>query len=128
MELTGLELDSEEQACLEALVREPVLPRADLLAELTAYQTSLPELAAAHPMMDLDLAQRIGAACERLMSLHDDTAPLDQRRLIQAAVRYFIEDEDAAGDLESYMGFDDDAEVVNAVATHLGHPDWRIEL
>ena len=55
-----------------------------------------------------------------LSSVKDDT-PDAERLAIQAAVRYFVLEDDAESDLNSVIGLDDDAEVVNAVLRHLGH-------
>ena len=43
-------------------------------------------------------------------------------------MRYFLREDDGDADLDSVLGFDDDAEVMNAVVTHLGHGEWLIEV
>ena len=54
-----------------------------------------------------------------LDELADDT-PEEHWRLVQAAVRYFVSTEDADADLESLIGFDDDGDVIEAVALAVG--------
>jgi hypothetical protein len=46
--------------------------------------------------------------------------------MVQAAVRYFLIEDDADGDLDSILGLDDDADVMNAVLRHLGYDDWQV--
>jgi hypothetical protein len=43
-------------------------------------------------------------------------------------VRYFVLNEDAEGDMDSLVGFDDDALVFNAVVEELGHADLVVDL
>jgi len=77
--------------------------------------------AAAHrdDYLDIGLAERIHQALIALMAAVVDSDPTD-RRLVQAAVRYFIHDEDVIADLDSPTGLDDDALATGAVARHLG--------
>ena len=51
----------------------------------------------------------------------------DHRRLVQIAVRYFIEDDDAERDSTSPIGFDDDALVVDLVVEELRKDGITIE-
>jgi uncharacterized membrane protein YkvA (DUF1232 family) len=67
------------------------------------------------------------ASMKLLTTLKDDT-PEERRAAIQAAVRYFVIEDDADSDLDSILGLDDDAEVLNAVLKHLGHDDWLVEV
>jgi len=50
------------------------------------------------------------------------------RSLIIGAARYFVEARDAAPDLTSLLGFDDDAQVLHYVLEAIGRADLRIEL
>lgn len=76
-----------------------------------------------HPFVDLDLAEDLAATCRALLSQVDPEDPA-QAALVGGAVRYFLDSDDAEGDLESAEGLVDDAEVVNYVirATGLGVP------
>ena len=51
-----------------------------------------------------------------------------QRRLLCAMLRYFARNFDEISDMESEIGFDDDAEVVNACLALYGREDLRISL
>ncbi len=67
-------------------------------------------------------ARQIGSG---LLSLLKD-CPEDQFRHVQAATLYFASYEDAQPDIESDDGFDDDAEVFNAVCVLLGRDDLKV--
>ncbi|MBJ95981.1 MAG: hypothetical protein CMP23_16075 [Rickettsiales bacterium] len=58
---------------------------------------------------------------------HDGLGGFDQR-LLQAAVFYFVEDDDGDADFDSEDGFDDDIEVFNAVAERFGRGELAIDL
>ncbi|MEL7155518.1 MAG: hypothetical protein AAFN30_02850 [Actinomycetota bacterium] len=76
---------------------------------------------------DVETADAIGAA---LLALLREQNGFDdeQRALIRGAVEYFLLADDAAGDLDDVLGFDDDARVVNSMLTRIGLPQYRIEL
>jgi uncharacterized membrane protein YkvA (DUF1232 family) len=50
----------------------------------------------------------------------------EHHRLVQAAVLYFVTDEDAESDTSSLIGFDDDRRVVRRVRTELGRAGTAI--
>lgn len=83
--------------------------------------------AEAGPNADLEAAQAIGRALITLLSagLSLDDA---QRALVRGAVEYFLMVDDASGDLEDVLGFDDDARVVNSVLDRIGQPQLKIDL
>lgn len=63
-------------------------------------------------------ARRVGVG---LLLLLEGCAP-EQLPLVQAAAFYFASDEDAVPDVQGEDGFDDDAEVFNAVCHAVGRP------
>jgi hypothetical protein len=73
-----------------------------------------------HPFIDLDLAEDLAATCKALLALVDPTDPR-AAALVGGAVRYFLDSDDAEGDMDSAEGLVDDAEVVNYVIAHLGY-------
>lgn len=113
----------------EDLMRQPLMPLHDLYQQLSAYEAELNQRRRSRdPDVDATLARELMVACRHLLdTLSEDTAE-DTRHMVQAAVRYFIIEDDAEADLNSILGLDDDAEVVNAVLTHLGYLDWLVEL
>jgi len=78
-------------------------------------------------LIDMELAARIGDGCLALLGGWEDL-PESHRRLVQGACFYFAESDDDEDDFESVIGFEDDAEVLNHVASRLGRDDLIIEL
>ncbi len=69
--------------------------------------------------LNLPLIGRMTAALDTaLTSYHSLTET--QRGLLVGAIRYFVENEDAANDLDDSFGFDDDLAVINAVLLEIG--------
>jgi hypothetical protein len=84
----------------------------DHLAEFEALVDKL-------EFLDLPLARLIGAQCHLMLAHLDSQSSDDERRLVQAAVRYFVHKDDSECDNTSPIGFDDDAEVAALVAREL---------
>ncbi|MBK8979860.1 MAG: hypothetical protein IPM29_28515 [Planctomycetes bacterium] len=106
------------------LEREPLRSVAELRAELGAFERGLDSADAHHPLADLALARRIASGCRRLLADPRNTDPARLRR-VQLAVRYLVLEDDAESDRRSPLGFDDDAQVFDIVATELGSPELR---
>lgn len=81
----------------------------------------------AGPMTDVETAELIGESLTKLIG-SDLEFDDDARSQIRGAVEYFLLTEDAAGDLEDALGFDDDARVVNTVLDRIGHPEFAVDL
>ncbi len=77
--------------------------------------------------VDTHLARVIA---DRLLKLLEawDLFEETERAAAHAAVTYFVINEDAASDLNSPTGFDDDAQVANACFSFLGRADLLIDL
>ncbi len=116
-------LPGEASRLLRQLVAEDPISADRLRADLAAHLSELTAHSARHEFIDIGTATRLNAVCHRLLDRLADGAPEDHRRLVQAAVRYFILDDDAESDLHSPIGFDDDAQVVKAVAAAVGAGD-----
>jgi [ribosomal protein S5]-alanine N-acetyltransferase len=106
----------------ERLLREPLRDPEDLRREVVLYVNMLAHTAADNPSVDPELGRDIGRTCEGLLMAIGLATPEHARRQIQAAVRYFVTEEDGDSDLE-IGGLDEDAAVANAVAIHLGRSD-----
>jgi hypothetical protein len=78
--------------------------------------------------LDVHLADCISRSCMTLLNEEWDRAEGVGKRLIQAACHYFVENDDEDRDLESVYGFDDDAEVVNAILELLNRQDLTIQI
>jgi uncharacterized membrane protein YkvA (DUF1232 family) len=85
-----------------------------------AYLEALPEAARVHEFLDVGKARSVGARCLRLIDTLTLATPESAHRAIQAAVLYFVLDDDAESDTESVIGFDDDEQIVAAVERILG--------
>ncbi len=119
-------LNPEEQDQFRSLCL-PTTPE-DLAALPELVDLHLTQIEAeAGPNADLETAQAIGRSLITLLGagLTFDEA---QRALIRGAVEYFLMVDDASGDLNDVLGFDDDARVLNSVLDRIGHPQLKVEL
>ena len=69
--------------------------------------------------LDLDTAEKVAAGCLHLL---DQLAPgmePEPHHAVQAAVLYFVLEDDAEAD-DSVIGFDDDLQVLDTTAQYLG--------
>jgi len=69
-------------------------------------------------LLNLVRARELTAQARRLLARYPEASEAD-RRLIQAAVLYFVLDNDAAPDSRSLLGLEDDARVLAAVVRYL---------
>lgn len=109
----------------ERLLDETPRTFAELRAELDDHVVQIQSASGANEFLDAALALAIASSCRALLE-HTETGSGHERALAQAAVRYFVLDDDADHDLESVCGLDDDAMVCNAVARELGREDLVI--
>lgn len=106
----------------ERLVAEPLRDPEDLRREVGLYVSMLDGAAHDDPSVDHQLGRDIARTCDGLLMAIGESTPEHTRRQIQAAVRYFVTEEDGDSDL-GIGGLDEDAAVANAVALHLGRED-----
>jgi hypothetical protein len=104
------------------LLDEPLRPLDELREEVRQYVAVLEHAAQDNPYVDDILARDIGRVCEGLLDAVTEETPELVLRQIQAAILYFVTEEDGDSDL-SIGGLDEDAAVANAVACHLGRED-----
>jgi hypothetical protein len=116
-------LPAETREFVRTLASEPRRSAQELLGEVRSYLKELEGLAESLEFLDLATARRLAVQCEALLSGDTDTFSDETHHLIQIAVRYFVEDEDGEGDTTSLVGFDDDAEVIVAIAKAVGRED-----
>ncbi len=116
-------LPSDMRDIVKGLLQEATVELHQLEACLTEYVGELQQRAACTEFLDMELARKLVRQCQALVAgIHEDTSG-EHRRLIQAAVRYLILDEDSEGDTASPIGFDDDALVIELVAKAVGRED-----
>ena len=109
------------------LSAEELLPLDDLPDQITAYLEDLAHRSLEHEFIDLELATTIGQRFHDLIDGVTIEMSREHRRLIQAAAKYFVTEQDADADTTSPIGFDDDTFVFNFVARELGRDDLVIE-
>ena len=113
----------EARPLLQALWETEVQSVDTMRTEVAAYRDTLADLQTRHEFLDRSTADRIALQLDSLLSWLGAHPNPDSARLIHVAVRYFVEDDDGESDFDSPIGFDDDAEVVEAVARMLGQQD-----
>ena len=100
---------------------------AEFLGGLIRRHLEAVDGAAGKAYVDAHLARVIADRLLKLMESWDVFSESEQA-VVHATVHYFVLNEDAAGDLSSATGFEDDAQVANACASFLGRPDLLIDL
>ncbi len=76
---------------LRRFTQEPLQEGSVLLGKVRAYLEELQQLSEESEFLDLALARRIAAQCESLIASLATGGSEDAHRLVQAAVRYFVE-------------------------------------
>lgn len=117
--MTAGSLPGTLQSAYDALLTRPLQDAASLKRLISDYLEELDKRFAEDAVFNLELAESIGKGCLALLEGFDEH-PEDAQRAIQVACVYFVEDDDDDPDLDSVMGFDDDAMVFNHVAWSLG--------
>ncbi len=79
------------------------------------------------PTADMEMAERIAGSLLSLLASKTDFQA-NERALIRGAVEYFLLADDASGDLDDPLGFDDDARVLNSVLGRIDRSDLAIDL
>ena len=111
------------------LCGEELRPVHELFKDVRGYQQALAKRSTwQDDDFDPQLARSLADAALKLLGTLNEDTPEPTRRLVQAAVRYFVIEDDADSDLGSILGLDDDAEVLNAVLRHLGYGEWVVAI
>lgn len=102
-------------ALVGRLCREPTMSRNGLREELERFRLRVREAAQVDEFLDLALGMNLADRCERMLSDLDSLADSRLHPLIELAIRYLVLRDDAEGDVDSIIGFDDDRLVVEIV-------------
>src|SRR5690606_31208346 len=112
--MSDLSIPPELRARWEVLVQQPLAPLEVLRDDLEAHL----QHARGHGAADPRLLEGIASGALALLDGLGAQPAEEQRRLVQAAIAWFLLEDDEVPDLDSPAGLDDDAAVFNAVARH----------
>lgn len=108
----------ELQQTLTELMREDPLDSITLSGQIEAHLSAFEGEYRINEFVDLTQARRLAEQSKQLLDRWDFLTP-GQKRIAQAAMRYFVLVEDVESDFD-VGGLDDDAKVMRAVLEHLG--------
>ena len=113
-------------ASVEEILARPAAGQEDMLEDLDDYTTQIDAASRQRADLDVHLAEMILRTCRTL--LEEDWAHLDpaQQSLVRLACVYYLDSDDADGDLESPFGFEDDALILNLVLEFIGRSELRV--
>ena len=97
------------------LLEEPLIAPERLVREVEEHVGVVRRVVMEGAPLDVPAVERLASRLRALLERLGPSGPEPDRRLLQAAVRYFVLADDAEGDLVSLMGFEDDARVLEAV-------------
>ena len=107
-------LNPKEFEILQKLSNEYAkTPLIELTNRTKKYTKELEEIAKTNGLLNLKLAQRINDTILKVEKLWTELA-LDSQYWLKGAIAYYFLTEDEEDDISSAIGFDDDAEVLNA--------------
>lgn len=107
-------------AIVERFFRERLSSPVELHRTVSNYRNSLEGAAREIDYIDVELVGNVANLCHRLIDTLQGPVTPEQHHLVQAAVRYFVTAEDAEGDTDSLIGFEDDRLVAVTIALELG--------
>lgn len=113
---------------LKQLLDEDLIPVESLPHIVESYRRVIQDAYRRNKRANIELGNQIADALRALLRSIDDTTGDQNLRIIQAAVRFFVIQDDGAGghDLATLDGLDDDAAIVNAVLRYFGRDDLMI--
>jgi uncharacterized membrane protein YkvA (DUF1232 family) len=128
-DLTSIKIDAvvldmpiEYRDRFQELLQKPTLTVDELRSQVERYTATVKRVSRMVRLLDIDRALALSHSALSLIDLLKPEHPPAVKMLIQAAVHYFIfeeEDEEVTG----VLGFDDDVWVMNAVSKALGRMD-----
>jgi hypothetical protein len=107
---------------------DELVPRTALRDDVLSYLRLVEDMAKLNRIINHQMAEAIAKRLVSMLKKVGKNSPEFDRRILQAACRYFVLEGDGEDDLDSEEGFDDDCEVMNAVAEHLGREELMIDL
>lgn len=114
---------------LQQLLAEDLIPVEALPHIVESYRRVIHEARKTNPRTNTVMGDMIANSLLALLKTVTPKTGEPNLRVIQAAVRYFvIQNDGVTHDLETETGFDDDARVVNAVFRFFGRDDLMIDV
>lgn len=108
-------LSGETRRLFVELLDEPLVPLTRLRSEIEEYMELVEEKSYEYEFLDTVSARLIAEDFLEFLEEADIEPSSREHRLLQAGVRYFVENDDAEDDFTSPIGFDDDTEVKDLV-------------
>lgn len=99
---------------------------ADLHLSATQHVELARQMHAKNPFVNARFAEAIGRAIDSVVTEWDHF-PQDTQYWFKGAIQYFVHSADGEPDFGSVIGFDDDAEVLNACLQLAGKQDWCLK-
>lgn len=120
--------ETSKQLLLKLLQED--LIRVDALRMVVeSYRRTIHEAARKNGRANAKLGDQIATSLQLLLKRVNDATGAENHQIIQAAVRYFVIQNDGSGhDLESEDGLYDDARVLNAVLHYFGLDKLKIDV
>jgi hypothetical protein len=122
------ELPPEARTEFADRFEDELVARAVLRDEVMSYLQFMKSMAEFSRVVNAEMADGIAKRLVSMLKKVGKKSPDFDRRVLQAACRYFVEESDGEDDLDSEEGFDDDCDVMNAVALHLGRDELVIDI
>lgn len=94
--------------------------------ELREYFEKISQEAGGNPDISLQTIQKMVATFKALIELFPDF-DAEEKAIAYAAIKYFVDSEDAQLDFEDPFGFDDDLAVLNAALLALDHEEMVVQ-
>lgn len=125
LQMPGVPENSKQM--LLRLLQEDLIPVHALQAVIESYRKVIHETARKNGRANTRVGDQIADALQALLARINERTGPDNQSIIQAAVRYFvIQNDGTSHDLEAIDGLNDDARVVNAVLRYFGRDDLMI--
>ncbi len=120
-------LPSEARGAFAALWSQSPAEVSALHRTVSAHRAEVEAAAAKNEFLDTTLSEAIATGFDAVLAGWAELPPT-ARAAMAAAVAYYALSEDAEDDLDSVLGFEDDAHVFNACARFIGRADLCIEI
>ncbi len=121
------DLPEEYRERFELLLDQTAVPASVLQAEIDDYLATVRRVGPMVAFIDVGEAEKLAKATTGLVELLATDRDATTHAVVQAATRYFVEEEEDE-EVTGVLGFDDDIQIVNAVCRAVGRSDLVIPL